>query len=328
MAIALSIAMLAPPLFPGRLAAAAEGAETSAEPSDADRLASAQALFDEGRALLLQGRPREACPKLEQSQRLDPGLGTQFNLAACYEQLGKLASAHALFIEVAEGARTSGQGEREQIARERAAAIEPRLGRLAIVVPAARPAELRVERDGAELGRDEWNVPAAVDPGLHRVRAWGPGVGEWASEVNVAADGTVREVKVPVGEERSFFDPLHRKIGLAAAGLGVAGVLVGSFFGVRAIAKKNEAARAGCDGRECSTVQSGAIRDQARSAGDVATVAMTIGASGLATAAVLLWIVPEPAAEGAGSNGARAARLEVSPQVSSRAGGVWFRGVF
>jgi hypothetical protein len=323
MATVLSIIAFALLVVAGSNAAAASDDAAS---TAAGRLTSAQALFDEGRALLMQGRTREACPKLEESQRLDPGLGTQFNLADCYERLGKLASAHALFTEVAESARVTGQGQREQIARGRAAAIEPRLGKLVIVIATPGGAGLRVERDGAELHRAQWNVPAPVDPGLHRVRAWGPGVGEWVTEVRVDADGSVYEVRVPVSDERSFFDPLHRKLGLAAAGVGVAGVLVGSFFGVRAIAKKNEAGRAGCDGRECSTAQSGEIREQARSAGDVATVAMSIGAGGLATAAVLFWMVPEPEPESA--HGAPVASVEVSPLIFARGGGLWLRGGF
>ena len=63
---------------------------------------------------------------------------------------------------------------------------------------------------------------------------------------------------------------------------------------MRAIMKKNEA---GCDGRECDSAESGELRDQARSAGNVATVTMGIGAAGLATAAVLFWVVSEPGPE-------------------------------
>jgi hypothetical protein len=321
LAIVFLICAFALLVFPGGHEAAADDA------IEAARMANAQTLFDEGRALLLEGRAQEACPKLEESQRLDPGLGTQLNLADCYERLGKLANARTLFLDVAEQAKASGQEQRERVARGRAAAIEPRLGKLAIVVPADGGAELRVERDGAELGRAQWNVPALVDPGEHRVRAWGPGVGEWVSEVDVVADGVVHEAVVPVNDARAFFDPLHRKLGLVAAGVGVAGVAVGGVFGVRAITKKNEADRAGCDGRTCNTVESGKIRDQARSAGNIATVAMSIGAGGLAAAAVLLWIVSEPSSEGAEGSG-RVATLELGPLLVARGGGVWLHGDF
>src|SRR5882724_4165659 len=80
--------------------------------------AAAQALFDEGRALMKTQRFAEACPKLKESQRLDPGIGTQFRLADCYEQQGKIASAWAAFLEVASLAAASDQKEREKAARD------------------------------------------------------------------------------------------------------------------------------------------------------------------------------------------------------------------
>jgi hypothetical protein len=318
--------------FPKRLAAAPSADETSADATsngathDA-RVAQAQAAFDDGRALLQQGRAREACSRLEESQRLDPGLGTQLNLADCYERLGRFASAHASFAQVAREARVSGQEQREEIARARALALEARVSQLIIVVPADAGAELHVERDGAEVRRDEWNVLAPVDPGVHRVRAWGPGIGDWSTEVEVHADGELHEVAVPLDGARPFLAPLHRKVGLAAAGVGVAGVLVGGFFGLRALAKKSEAERAGCDGRTCDTVESGALRDEARSAGNAATLAMSIGAGGLAAAAVLFWVVPELDPEAVEGN-ARAASLEISPRFFARGGGLWLRAGF
>jgi tetratricopeptide (TPR) repeat protein len=114
--------------------------------------ATAQALFDQGRALMKAKNYAEACPKLAESQRLDPGIGTQFHLADCYENQGKLASAWATFLEVASLAAASNQPDREKAAKNRAARLESRLPRLTIVVPAAsRVPGLQVTRDGVAV---------------------------------------------------------------------------------------------------------------------------------------------------------------------------------
>src|SRR5262245_34306285 len=78
--------------------------------------AAAQALFDEALKLMKKGRHAEACPKLTESQRLDPGVGTQFHLADCFENVGRVASAWALFLEVESVAKASSQPDREKVA--------------------------------------------------------------------------------------------------------------------------------------------------------------------------------------------------------------------
>ena len=59
-----------------------------------DSVAVAEHLFQEARVLVERGDYAAACPKLEASQKLEPAVGTQFNLADCYEHVGRTASAH------------------------------------------------------------------------------------------------------------------------------------------------------------------------------------------------------------------------------------------
>lgn len=60
-------------------------------------------------------------------------LGTQIALASCYEKLGKTASAWAEF-RAAASAAVKVHDKRQQFAEEHAAALEPKLSKIAVVV--------------------------------------------------------------------------------------------------------------------------------------------------------------------------------------------------
>src|SRR6187399_3496669 len=125
--------------------------------------AAARALFSEGRELMAAEKYAEACPKFEESLRLDQGMGTQFNLAHCWEKLGRTASAWALFLDVAAAARAGNQPDRESAAKERASTLEPKLTRLRITFPEPAP-EAKIFRDGQEVRQAAWGTAMPVDP--------------------------------------------------------------------------------------------------------------------------------------------------------------------
>src|SRR5882724_4994889 len=128
--------------------------------------AAARVLFREARVFAERGEYAMACPRFEASFRLDPGMGTSFNLADCLEHIGRTASAWARFLDVAETTKAAGQLERERTARARAAELEPLLSRLTIEIekPAAG---LMVRRDGITIGEALWGVAVPLDPGVH-----------------------------------------------------------------------------------------------------------------------------------------------------------------
>ena len=68
---------------------------TVAAPARADEPTAglAQSLFEAGRALMDEGKPELACPKFEESNRVDASAGTLLNLGKCFEALGRTASA-------------------------------------------------------------------------------------------------------------------------------------------------------------------------------------------------------------------------------------------
>jgi hypothetical protein len=186
---------LAPLLFVTCALAAAVSSRRAR--ASGDDVATAQLLFDEGRRRMAQGDFANACPKLAESQRLSPAVGTEFNLADCWEHVGKLASSWDAFLDVADLTHRRGEAEREQAARQRADALAARLGRLSIEVPALRRiAELEVRRDG-ELVRDAlWGIAVPVDAGDHRVEARAPGRRPWSAVVHTQ-DGQTASVTVP-----------------------------------------------------------------------------------------------------------------------------------
>jgi hypothetical protein len=144
----------------------------------------ARALFNEGRVLVAKGDFAAACPKFEQSLALEGGVGTQFNLADCWERTGRVASAQALFLGAAASAKASGQVEREQVLRDRATALEPRISKLVIEVESTDE-RLTVKRDALPLEPDAFGKAVAIDPGSYVISAKAPGKKPWSKTVEV-----------------------------------------------------------------------------------------------------------------------------------------------
>jgi hypothetical protein len=289
----------------------------------ADNAAAARALFSEARALVAAGKHADACPKFEESLRLNRGIGTQFNLADCLEQTGRTASAWGHFLEVAASARAAGQGERETVARDRAAALEPKLARLVIQVEAPLPG-LDVRRDGVVIGSASYRTPTPVDPGRHVVEATAPGRQRWSSEVVVPTGPGVVTVRVPelapegaatsavpkaaatgvapAGAARSpttddaSSSSGQRTLALAAGGVGVVGVAVGTVFFLK-YRSENAKAEDICptSSSPCpsgSAAKHAGLVADARSARTLTYVGWGVGAAGLAGAAVLWLTAP------------------------------------
>lgn len=111
-------------------------AAAQAEPTNEER-ALASALFEQGRQLMADGKASEACPKLQESHRLDPGAGTPLNLALGHELEGKLATAWAELIEARGLARADGRQDRIELAQQHIDGLLPKLSYVVVVVPDA-----------------------------------------------------------------------------------------------------------------------------------------------------------------------------------------------
>jgi len=126
----------------------------------------ADRLFREGTAALDAGRFREACPKLEESQKLDPALGTQYNVALCHQKLGESVVAYRIFSEVATASHAAGKAERERASLAKLAELSSRVGRMMLGTKAIADAsgvELKIA--GEVIPRQRWAEPQIVEPG-------------------------------------------------------------------------------------------------------------------------------------------------------------------
>jgi hypothetical protein len=159
----------------------------------------AETLFHEARRLMDEKNYAEACPKLAESQRLDPATGTLLNLAVCHEAQGKLASSWVEFNAVLSRARHDRRADREHLAREHLAAIEPRLSHVTLVVPdAAMVPGLEVKLDGATVGAAAWGISAPMDPGTHALTATAPGRRSWSTGFEISMATSHQTVQIPL----------------------------------------------------------------------------------------------------------------------------------
>lgn len=154
----------------------------------------AEELFRQGRALLVAGQLQQACAQLQASQRLEPRLGTQLNIAFCQERLGQLATAWQGFQQAASTARAQRDGERERFARERAAALAPRVPRLRLRLPEGTAEQPELTLDGAPLAPGAEELP--LDPGEHVVSARRDGAEYWRTRLTLR-ESERAEVVVP-----------------------------------------------------------------------------------------------------------------------------------
>jgi hypothetical protein len=161
-------------------------------------VALAETLYQQARDLMAAGRYDEACPKFEESYRLDPATGTLLNLASCHEHQEKFATAWFEYMDAVTAARRDGRQDRVAYAQGRLAELEPKLSRLTLVVPAAADhPELELELDGARIGRAARGVPTPVDPGSHVVEARAPGRQSFRATVEIGKSAEQKNVTVP-----------------------------------------------------------------------------------------------------------------------------------
>src|SRR5688572_12661246 len=148
---------------------------------------------------MTQERWAEACPKLEESQKLDPGGGTLLHLALCREHEGRTATAWAHYQDALSQAKRDGRKDRARIAEQRIQALAPRLPkmRVKIAFPNRTLPGFKVTRNDTTIGEGQWNDAVPVDPRSYVITAQADGRRPWTTKVEVPAGASETVVDVP-----------------------------------------------------------------------------------------------------------------------------------
>jgi len=273
----------------------------------------AEALFRKAKKLMKQKAFAAACDKFEASERLEPTIGTELNLADCREKNGQLATAWAAFIKVAQTAKHSGDKKREAEARRRVDALEPRLVYLTISVPRpARLAGLVIRRSGALVDAAAYDQPVPVDADEYQITAEAPGHERWQHTISIGKtsktidvptlDAAAPEPQEPQAPPARTVEPAarvpepspwtsKRKTAAVISVVGVAAGIAGVALGLHANDLESQS-DARCPTVRCNDETAIERNRSARTEGTLANIGM-IGGGALVVGAVVLWILDD-----------------------------------
>lgn len=202
-------------------------------------------------------------------------------------------------------------------------ALRQRIPRIRVKVTGAEAnsTSLRVTLDGKPVPPELVGVLRTVDPGVHQLEARVPGIGSAQRRIEVK-EGERKDVElelapVDVGGRQQGDQPeaggagwsARKTWSVVAASIGVAGVGTGIGFGLAAN-QKHSTLKDSCSGNSCPPSASGDL-DSFRTDRTISWIGYGVGAAGLATAAVLVFVVKD-----------RPTRVGVAPYVGIGAAGV------
>lgn len=271
----------------------------------------AQALYDQAKSLVEGGNWEAACPKLLESKKLVADMKTVYRLAECYEHVGKIASAWRNYQEAAIAAAKAGETAKGRAALDRAAAIEPKLGRLRLSSKAPAGAVLKV--DGEVVPQPWVDTSFTIDPGEHAIDVEAPGkkpfhasvktaegttpfaIPELESETTAPAPPPASTEPAPMApapetpKEASPAMSTRTKVSWALIGTGVVATGIGGYLALSAKSKYHDADAhcppSGCD--DVGFAQTNDARSQANVATFVIGAGLAVGAAG-----VVLLVLP------------------------------------
>jgi hypothetical protein len=302
----------------------------------------AVAAFQEGRKYIDANNCDAAITKLRESLSFEASVGARLSLADCYERTDLLA-AWRMLRDAASLAYIN-HDERLTLAETRATALERRLPTIHVVMPPSvleQPGfELRV--DGELIDKFHYrNGVIATKPGKHVIEASAP-LRHWSERITSDAAGTTQvtvqlerdtcvtaaspptaQHGTPAAVPRESSSPgsARRTLGLALAGVGIAGLASGVVFGLLTLEKKSTIEEL-CGGNPGScNAPAGSVdpeRESAKTTATISTASFIVGGLALVGGGVLYFTAPSAV----GTTG----RVRLAPQIADGGGSLGLAG--
>lgn len=289
--------------------------------ADKDR---ADKLFEDGRKYLAAKEYALACTAFEQSHEADPAIGTQLNIALCYEDWGKIASAYRAYLEAERLAQSKGD-DRARGARKKVDELDPKVPRVTLEIPPDADPSAVIFFDNKEIETSKLQEALLVDPGKHTIEARVPGKPAKVTEIEVTAgEKRVLAVEVPTPDAIVVVKTTPRSKGKLYGGLaltvgGAAAIGVAAFVSLAARQDYSDAVE-NCPGLVCRSRSSYDTTQDARSRANLMTY---VGAGGVVLAGVGVYLM---VTSGGKKESSAPAAVSITPVVSPESIGVSIGG--
>lgn len=232
-------------------------------------------LFQEGIAALKAEDHAVACARFSESQAQTPSIGALLNLADCEERAGRPLAAYERVIDAIALIKSKGD-DRLAFAESQAAMLDRKIPRLRVRLPANAPPDLRVLRDGRVIDED-LEQEFRLEPGTYTFTTSALGRFDVKRTVTLAP-AERRDIVLEVGAERvpasrraealraqsvaqpapepHTGDDVMRAVGLAALGVGTAGLIGGVVTSILIVDRHSEfQSCAGLGAARCAEAQ-------------------------------------------------------------------------
>jgi hypothetical protein len=276
---------------------------TRAARADRAAVERADQMFKKGKKLLADHKYAEACVAFEDSDRLDTQIGAKLNVARCYQDWGKLATAWRWYIDAEQMAIKAGDDRARKI-RLLIDQLDPTIPRIILQLPPdAITDRVAIQLDDAAIALGALADERRVDPGPHRVdviidgvKRTQPAQAERGDRVQVVLDVPTRHKPAPrvvVTAEPPDPGRNRRLLGLGVSGAGAVAMVIAGITTLNAHSDYEHALTGYCMGHTNMCDETGLARTHsARHRANIATAVTLFGMAAVAGGLALYFTAP------------------------------------